>query len=168
MNKNEADEIVEKGLSRLNLKAENDAKRRAKTLNVPYMDKDELNKLVDRGLLRLSRKSEIQAKEKANEEYRKLIIGGACVLLFVVLYCLDAWIRIQDEGDYTRMAWDILGVFVVSILFCWYKCFTNFFGGQSRTKNSELAIRYMCFAVIGCVLMYLYIGFARVNFGVFV
>ena len=57
MNKNEADEIVEKGLSRLNLKAENDAKRRAKTLNVPYMDKDELNKLVDRGLLRLSRKS---------------------------------------------------------------------------------------------------------------
>lgn len=64
MNKNEADEIVEKGLSRLNLKAENDAKRRAKTLNVPYMDKDELNKLVDRGLLRLSRKSEIQAKRK--------------------------------------------------------------------------------------------------------
>jgi hypothetical protein len=101
------------------LKAENDAKRRAKTLNVPYMDKDELNKLVDRGLLRLSKKSEIQAKEKANEEYRKLIIGGAFVLLFVVLYCLDAWIRIQDEGDYTRMAgysWGVCGQYFVLLV----------------------------------------------------
>lgn len=168
MNKNEADEIVEKGLSRLNLKAENDAKRRAKTLNVPYMDKDELNKLVDRGLLRLSRKSEIQAKEKANEEYRKLIIGGACVLLFVVLYCLDAWIRIQDEGDYTRMAWGILGVFVVSILFCWYKCVTNFFDGLPQKKHNDISIGYLCISLILVMLMHFYVEFARVKFGVFV
>jgi len=167
MNKNEADEIVEKGLSRLNLKAESDAKRRAKTLNVPYMDKDELNKLVDRGLLRLSKKAEIQAEEKANEEYRKLIIGGACVLFFIVLYCLDAWIRIKDQGDYTRMVWGILGVFVVNILFCWYKCISNFFKRSLLEKYSKIAIAYLCASLFLVVLMHFYIVYVRVKLGIF-
>ena len=70
------------------------------------------------------KKAAIQAEESKYAKARTVFAFGSIVLSFVVIYFINAWSRIVESDDYSRLELGLKSLAVIIIMVILYKLFS--------------------------------------------